>query len=120
MPTQEAPRAQEAVGALPRITEPHGAITTAEALEIDAHLGEYAASFRETLRDEVTVVEEGLEDELPETDDGLYVLSQHDLHAVISRAVMAGASVTVHEVGSRIRTAQDLEEILALDLDPGE
>jgi hypothetical protein len=113
MPTREALRPEDDVKALPTITEPGNAISTTDALKIDAHL---AAPLRQALRTQVDLVEAGLGSELPETDDGMFVLSHNDLRSVISRSVIAGMGVTVHEVGSRISSSQQLEAHLALDV----
>jgi len=88
-----------------------------DALEISAHIKTTAPELGDALHREVVAVEEQLVDELPAVDgqSELFLLTRDELHAVVSRGVIVGAGVVVHEVGSRIRQGDNTAELLALD-----
>jgi hypothetical protein len=91
------------------------ALSTIDALEISARIYVTNPDLGQALHDEVSVVEEGLVDELPvvEGQPHLYLITRGELHAILSRGVMAGAGVVVQEVGLRLQRTGDVPEVPA-------
>ncbi len=99
-------------------TAQHPALSGIDALEISAHIQSVDPDLGQALQREAGAAEHDLANELPAVDGSpnLYLISQDELHAIVSRGVMIGAGVVVHQVGSRMRNGVGTGEFPALDV----
>ena len=91
---------------------PEATIDEKSALAIHAALGGNTGPLGDLLRREIELVQQGLESELSETEDGFFVLTPDELHAAIARSAIAGMSLASRAIGTRLGEIRHIEALV--------